>query len=149
MQDLVHDVFVDALGSVHRLKDPDLLKSWIASIAVFKARRLIRQRRRRHWLRLAPASELDKVASSHAGPELSDEVRCTYDVLNAIPIDERIVFVLHIIDGMELTEIAEVCRVSVATAKRRLWRAKERFLRRAQKYPILTERLRAGSRWSL
>jgi RNA polymerase sigma-70 factor (ECF subfamily) len=147
-QDLVHDVFVDALQTLDRLKDPKSLRSWIAGIAVFKARHLIRQRRRRQWLRLAPSAELDRVASRDAGPELTDEVRCTYDVLNALPVDERIVFVLHVIDGMELMEIADMCRVSIATTKRRLWRAKERFARRAQKYPILVERLRAGSRWT-
>ena len=147
-QDLVHDVFVDALGTLDRLKDPRALKSWVASIAVFKARHVIRQRRRRKWLRLASSDELDRVASTQAGPELSDAVRCTYDVLNALPVDERIAFVLHIIDGMELPEIADTCRISVATVKRRLRRAKDRFARRAQKYPVLVERLQAGSRWS-
>jgi len=147
-QDLVHDVFLDALETLDRLKDPKALKGWVTSIAVFKARHMIRQRRRRRWLRLAPPEEIDQHASSEASPELSDGVRCAYDILNALPVDERIAFALHIIDGMELLEIAVVCGVSVATVKRRLQHAKERFVRRAQKYPILVERLRAGSRWS-
>src|SRR5215211_6715267 len=49
--DLVHDVFVTALESVHRLVDPKALRAWLTQIAVFTARGRIRRRMRGRILR--------------------------------------------------------------------------------------------------
>ena len=35
LPDLLHDVFVEALGSLHTLSHPEKLASWLTSIAVF------------------------------------------------------------------------------------------------------------------
>jgi RNA polymerase sigma-70 factor (ECF subfamily) len=75
-------------------------------------------------------------------------MRCTYLVLNELPADERIAFALRFIDGMELVELAEACCTSVATVRRRLRRAEERFVRKARRYPVLSARIEGGSRWS-
>jgi RNA polymerase sigma-70 factor (ECF subfamily) len=149
IEDIIHDVFLDALRSIERLKEPDALKMWLTSIAVFKARRVLRQRRRRNWLHLAAPDELDRILpSSGGGSELAEAMRCTYLVLNELPPDERIAFALRYIEGMELVELAEACRTSVATVRRRLARAEERFLRKARRYPVLTARIAEGSRWT-
>jgi RNA polymerase sigma-70 factor (ECF subfamily) len=146
LEDISQDVFLEALRSIDRLKDPDALKTWLTSIALFKARRVLRSRKRRSWLRLAPPSELDAVPTG-GGSEVAEAMRCTYVILNGLPADERIAFALRFIEGMELTELAAACRTSVATIRRRLDRAEERFVRKAQKYPVLSERIAAG-RWT-
>jgi RNA polymerase sigma-70 factor (ECF subfamily) len=148
IEDIIHDVFLDALRSIDRLKEPDALKMWLTSIALFKARRVLRQRRRRSWLRLATPDELEKVARSGGGSELAEAMHCTYLVLNELPPDERIAFALRFIEGMELIELAEACRTSVATIRRRLQRAQDRFLRKARRYPVLSARIAEGSRWA-
>jgi RNA polymerase sigma-70 factor (ECF subfamily) len=148
IEDIVHDVFLDALRTVGRLKDPGALRMWLTSIALFKARRVLRSRRRRSWLRLTAPDELNRFAYAGGGSELAEAMRCTYQVLNDLPADERIAFALRFVDGMELTEIAAVSRASVATIKRRLRRAEERFLRRARKYPVLAARIAMGGRWA-
>jgi RNA polymerase sigma-70 factor (ECF subfamily) len=148
-EDIIHDVFLDALRSIDRLKEPDALKTWVTSIAVFKARRVLRQRRRRNWLRLAAPDELDRIPrASGEGSELAEAMRCTYLVLNELPPDERIAFALRFIEGMELVELAGACRTSIATVRRRLQRAQERFLRKARRYPVLTARIAEGNRWT-
>jgi RNA polymerase sigma-70 factor (ECF subfamily) len=149
IEDIIHDVFLDALRSIDRLKEPDALKMWVTSIAVFKARRVLRQRRRRNWLRLAAPDELDRIApTSGGGSELAEAMHCTYLALNELPPDERIAFALRYIEGMELVELAEACRTSVATVRRRLVRAQERFLRKARRYPVLSARIAEGRRWT-
>src|SRR5262245_6669407 len=47
ISDLVQDVFVVALESLHRLENPRALRGWLAQIAVFQARHYIR--RRKQW----------------------------------------------------------------------------------------------------
>jgi len=149
VEDIVHEIFLDALRSIDRLKEPEALKMWLTSIALFKSRRVLRSRRRRSWLRITAPEELNRFASAGGSSDVAEAMRCTYVVLNDLPADERIAFALRFLDGMELTEIATACRTSVATIKRRLRRAEERFLRKAAKHPVLVARIAAGGRWTL
>jgi RNA polymerase sigma-70 factor, ECF subfamily len=71
----------------------------------------------------------------------------TYQILETMPEDERIVFALRFISEMEFTEVATACRVSLATVKRRLARAEVRFHEEAAKSPILSDRTQGGRLW--
>ncbi len=75
-------------------------------------------------------------------------MRATYRVLDTLPDDERMAFSLRFISEMQLTEVAEACRVSLATVKRRLARAEKRFVEAAKEHPSLRERLTHGGRWA-
>jgi RNA polymerase sigma-70 factor (ECF subfamily) len=148
LADLHHDVFVRAIVSLHKLEDPCALKAWLTMIAVHVARTAIARRRRSRWLWFMPPSELPEVQASVATSEQLDAVRATYAVLDMLAPDDRIAFALRFIDGMELTEIAQACRVSLATLKRRLVRAEARFVARARKEPALVAWIEGGSRWA-
>ena len=137
--DLVHEVFLAALESLVKLQDPSALGSWLNGIAVFMARGTIRRRRRRRWLELFAPSDLPEQEARVTDPAVSEALRATYEVLEQLPADDRIVFSLRMIDGMELSEVAVACQVSLATIKRRLARAKHSFSDRARLHPALAE----------
>ena len=145
VDDLLQDVFVAALGSVDRLEEAHALRGWLTSIAVFTARARIRRRVRWRFLRILPSEELPDVPAVTASPETSEALRAAYQVLGQLPADERIAFALRFIDGMELTEVAASCQVSLATIKRRLKRARERFASLASEHQVLAEWLEATS----
>lgn len=147
LADLHHDVFVRALGSLPRLEDPGALKGWLTMIAVHVAHTAITRRKRRSWLWFLPGDELPEVEANAASGEVLDALRATYAVLDTLPAEERIAFALRFIDGMELTEVAAACATSLATIKRRLGRAGERFAAEARKQPALEAWLDGGSRW--
>jgi RNA polymerase sigma-70 factor (ECF subfamily) len=147
LADLHHDAFVRAVGSIGRLDDPDALKGWLTTIAVHVARSAITRRRRRRWLWFLPDEELPEVDSGAASGEVLDAVAATYAVLATLPADERIAFALRHIDGMELTEVAAACGISLATVKRRLARAAARFVEEARKRPVLETWIEGGTRW--
>lgn len=133
--DLVHEVFVQALASIDSLADPKAIKAWISSIAVFIARGCIRKRQRHRWfVRAAPPPV-------EAGPGVDDDareaMRCVYRILDSLPADERIALTLRKIEGMDLAALAEICRVSVPTIRRRLARAEARFARLVDKHEVL------------
>lgn len=142
--DLVHDVFLTALESVHRLIDPKALRAWLTQIAVFTARARIRRRVRGRILRFLPFSELPEPELPPADFDAGESMQAVYRVLDGLDTDQRIAFALRFIAGMELTEVAASCGVSLATIKRRLARAQHSFVSAARREPALTEWLGRG-----
>lgn len=145
LHDLVHDVFVSAIDGIERLDEPDALRGWLTSIAVFHARAEIRARTRRRLFPLFSHDDLPEREAHVVTPELDEAVRRTYDVLAKLAPDERIAFALRVVDGMELVEVADACGVSLATIKRRLARAHNKFRNIARRYPELSEWLTRGT----
>lgn len=137
--DLLQDVMVSALGSIHRLGDPRALRAWLTQIAVFTARVRIRRRTRWRFMRFVAPEELPERGVEPHDALATETLRATYRVLERMGSDERIAFALRFIDGMELTEVAQASRVSLATVKRRLNRAHTQFQELAKSEPALAE----------
>jgi RNA polymerase sigma-70 factor (ECF subfamily) len=138
--DLIHEAFTRTLEGIGRLRDVSTLKGWIGSVALFTARTFIRNRRsRRRWLSLFSSAEVPEPAAVVASPEVSRTLAHTYAILETLPTDERIAFALRVVDGMELSEVAELTGVSLATVKRRIAGARRRFWERARRDPMLRE----------
>jgi RNA polymerase sigma-70 factor (ECF subfamily) len=150
LADILQEVFVQALSSIRSLRDPAALKPWLLRIATHSARRALRSRTRRAWLRFfVDAEEEARVepASPALDVEARETLRAVYATLNCFPANERIAFALRYIDGMELAEVAATCAVSLATIKRRLRRSEGRFLNLARSHPLLAQWVEGGSRW--
>jgi RNA polymerase sigma-70 factor (ECF subfamily) len=133
--DLLQEVFARALRASHQIKSLDSLKAWLTRIAVFTAREHIRRRSRHRWLVFAP--ELPEVAADLPSDGIRDATRCVYAIFDQLPVDERIPFVLRVLDGYDLDELADVCDVSYGTLRRRLARAEKRFFKLAARYEAL------------
>lgn len=137
--DVLHDVFVNVFASVHSLRNAGALRFWVDRVTILTVRKALRGRKRRAWLRLfrteeeeaqhEPMFEVD--SESHAA------LKAAYDILDKMPIDERVFFGLRFVDGMELTEVAAACKVSLSTAKRRIYQAQAHFAERAHDVPAL------------
>lgn len=150
LADILQEVFVQALASIRSLRDPAALKPWLLRIATHSARRTLRTRTRRAWLRffVDDDEEARSVPATQAlDLEGRESLRTVYAVLDRIPADERIAFALRYVEGMDLSEVAAACSVSLATTKRRLQRAETRFLRLARSEAALNQWLEGGSRW--
>lgn len=150
LEDVHHEVFLRALSSISSLEDPECLTKWMVSVAVFSARTCLQRRYRGRWLQFTSPFELaqnDRALYEHDWNAFA-ELEVTYQLLDRLPADERILFTLRFIDGMELVALAEACHVSLATAKRRLKRAESRFLALASRHPLLGTRIDEGGRWS-
>ncbi len=147
LADVLHDVFVQALRDIGKLREPRALKAWLTRIAVFTARGRIRKASRRRWLRLLPPEQLPEMEAPARGDDVGEALRATYAVLTQLSADERVAFSLRFIEGMELKQVAAACDVSLATIKRRLRRAETRFVDIAGQHPVLRSWLEEGTRW--
>lgn len=129
--DVVHQVFLNILTSIHKVKDPALLRSWITSVTINTVRRELRSRKYRHILMFVPDVAVD---IDHQIP-VSDRklLRSAFTILKRMNIEDRMAFTLHYVDGQTLSEVAESTGVSTATVKRRLAKARKVFLREVEK----------------
>jgi RNA polymerase sigma-70 factor, ECF subfamily len=152
LEDLVQEVFARALEGVGRVQHSDRLKAWLRSLTVFTARATLKRRRWRTWVGwAAPEPDVGELAEPPVAAELLEErraLRRVQAILAQLAVDDRIAFNLRYLEGLELTEVAETCQVSLSTAKRRIWRAEAHFGRAVSAEPELERWIAEGrSRW--
>jgi RNA polymerase sigma-70 factor, ECF subfamily len=146
--DLLQEVFIRALDHIAKLRELDRVRSWLTGIAIFVAREQIRLRTRRSWLRIFSPEQTRPNHLHQPSSEARAALREVYAVLDQMPVDERMAFIVRFIEGMTLPDAAEACGTSLATFKRRLARAERRFLETARQRPNLRHWLEEGTRWN-
>jgi RNA polymerase sigma-70 factor, ECF subfamily len=139
IDDVVHDVFVRALESLPRLREPAALRSWLFGIAVRTVAIRFQKRTRQRWLRFMAPEELPEVpaAASAATTESAEALREVYAILRGMAPDERIALVLNRVEGLCLEDAAKASGTSLATFRRRLARGEAKFFARAKSRPVL------------
>jgi RNA polymerase sigma-70 factor (ECF subfamily) len=147
--DLLQEVFIRALDRIGKLRELERVKSWLTTIAIFVARAHIRLRSRRNWLRMFSPEQTQPRQLDQPSSEARRALLEVYQVLDQMPVDERMAFVLRFINGMTLPDAAEACETSLATLKRRLVRAEKKFVAAARQRPALEQWLEDGTRWNL
>jgi RNA polymerase sigma-70 factor (ECF subfamily) len=130
-EDVVQDTFAIALDELTSLRQPEALRAWLAQVAVSQVRRKLRRSRLLARLGLYPTMDqvdLESLAISAANAEARAQLASIGRVLARVPTDERLAWMLRNVEGQPLTEVAHLCRCSLATAKRRI-AAAARYLR--------------------
>jgi RNA polymerase sigma-70 factor, ECF subfamily len=122
LDDLVQDSFVEAWRSLHRLDNPQAFGSWLCSIVVRTAHKLLRRRRLMSalGLRHRDSIELDTLIAPSAPQDVLVELRAIYALVETLPPMARVAFLLRRVEGVGLDEIADMLGVSLATVKRRI-----------------------------
>lgn len=137
LDDLHHEVFVQALRSAHRFRGDAKLKTWLIGIAVNCARGKIRSRSRRRWLRFMAPEDLPEPRSRTCDDDTALTARAVFELVARLPTDERIAFTLRYVEGMSNAEVAVVMECSPGTVKRRLAKGSARFFTLAEGHPAL------------
>lgn len=147
LDDLAQEVFLRALQRVDDLREPSALREWLAGFAANVAREAIRRKRRRWWQILRPPEETPEIEAPSSTPEDRAALRAFYEVLDRLDADARIAFTLRYVEAMELTQVARVCGVSLATIKRRIKAAETEFCARGRAHEALSGWFEEGTRW--
>jgi len=139
VDDLVQESFLRLFDCIERLRDPERLRSFVAGVTMRVAREELRRRRARRWLRLSDDGELSPPPSHRGGDvEAYEALSRLHALLDRLDADTRMVFVLRFVEEMPASEVAEVLSVSLATAKRRIRRARGKVLTAARNDPSLS-----------
>lgn len=118
--DLVQDVFLRAWRALGRLRDRKGARPWLMTIAIRLARTRLRQRKLARLLFHVDAPAIERVAAPGSLPEHRDLVQHLYGVLDQLPVELRIAWVLRYIQEETVPHVAELCGWSLSTAKRRI-----------------------------
>ncbi len=124
--DLVQDVFVRAWLAIDRLEDREQARPWLMTIAIRLARTRLRRRKLTRLLFRSDEPDFEHIAAPGSLPEHRDLVKRLYLILDTIPVDLRIAWVLRHVQEETVQSVAALCGWSLSTAKRRLQAAETR-----------------------
>jgi RNA polymerase sigma-70 factor (ECF subfamily) len=139
--DVVQEVFLGFFGSVRRLREPALVRSFLFGICLRTVRKEIRRRKLRSWLRLA-GDRVDDLAvdwPAVAGDaEAREAIRRFYALLDSLRGESRSLLVVRFLEGKELAEVARLHGMSLSTVQRKLARAVARVTALVRQDPALS-----------
>jgi RNA polymerase sigma-70 factor, ECF subfamily len=148
LADVLQDTFVSAFRQVHALRSHEALTAWLRTIAIGVAQNRIRSKTRNRWLLFfAPESVPEQVHAPRSA-EVTEALRSVYDILEQLPMAERVAFSLRYIEDMTVPEIAASTRASESTVKRRLREGERLFAQASRRYPALEDWMQAERVWS-
>lgn len=125
--DATQEAFLRAIRSLDGLRDPQAMVDWLIQIAVRTATDYLRRRKRRRWLIFVGAAPVEEPPAAGRDDGAREAVRATYRVLDRMRPEDRTVFALRFIEGMDIDALANAHDCSRSTIKRRLAHAEARF----------------------
>ncbi len=123
VDDLIQDVFVIATERFATLRDPSALRGWLAAITVNTSIRRLRRRRLRRLVSLDSAQrqpDLTPFLLAGASAEHRLLLIEVFQVLDRIPVSERVAWSLRVLEDEPFDSVARLCGCSISTAKRRV-----------------------------
>jgi RNA polymerase sigma-70 factor (ECF subfamily) len=122
-EEVVQDTFVTAFEQLGTLREPAALRGWLAQIAVSLVRRRMRRGRLMRLLGLDRGAD-DATLAALAAPGTHADQRAELALIDramrGVSANIRIAWMLRMVEGLELAEVASACGCSLATAKRRI-----------------------------
>jgi RNA polymerase sigma-70 factor, ECF subfamily len=138
VDDLVQESLFIVIRRTDTIRDPAALRSFVYSVALRVARNEVRKRAIRRMLPWTSAPSAALIVPPHDAVA-AEVLRHVYAALDRLSADLRVAFVLRFVEGHELAEAASLVGCSLATFKRRVRRAQDRFERIAATDATLTE----------
>jgi RNA polymerase sigma-70 factor (ECF subfamily) len=144
-EDVTQDVFAIALEQLSALRDGASFRAWLSQIAVSQIQRRFRRKKLLRLLgldRSADDAGLESLASEAAGAEVRVELGILDRVLQGLPAQHRMAWMLRNVEGESLEDVAALTGCSLATAKRWIAAVDARV-----KIHLTLPGSSAGSRW--
>jgi RNA polymerase sigma-70 factor (ECF subfamily) len=127
-EDLVHEVFVSLPSAARRFEGGSSLRTFLVSIAVNHARHHLRAaaRRRAAMERLAREPE-EALSDPEHHAHRASLARALACALDALPLDQRVAFVLCEVEERTAREASEITGAPEATVRTRVFHARQKL----------------------
>jgi RNA polymerase sigma-70 factor (ECF subfamily) len=120
VDDVVQDVFLSAWKGIRQLRDAAAVKGWLATVTVRIARRKLRMRKVKVFLRFEDEPQYENIPAPGATADQHVLLKRVYSILETLPVNERLAWTLRYVEREQLDDVARLCDCSLATAKRRI-----------------------------
>jgi RNA polymerase sigma-70 factor (ECF subfamily) len=141
--DLSQEVFLRFFQRVGGLREPAAVRGFLFAICLRVAKKELRRRWLRRWLRLTDDGTLPEDPGRPNADALEREARDAlkryYAILDTVGGRGRSLFVARYIEGMDLAQVSRMHGLSVSTAQRRLGRVAARVDAMVRRDPVLSE----------
>lgn len=126
VEDVVQQTFIAALDGAYGFDGRSSLSTWLFGIATRRALDAARGRwRRQRWSR---AVEAVGIGTRHARPDRAYEANAdSQAILAKLPPDQRLVFVMHDVEGYTFAEISGITDTGISTLHGRLMAARKKI----------------------
>lgn len=127
-EDLVHDVFVTLPSAIRRFRGESSLRTFLISIAVNHSRHHIRAATRRRSAMERLGREPSRMGTDPESDARRRELASSLTrAMDALPLDQRVAFVLCEVEDRTSREVSEITGVPEATIRTRLFHAKRKL----------------------
>ena len=149
VEDVLQCTLIAAAAAFPRYRGEASVRTWMARIAVRMAYAHLRRQSRKVRPALTLVASRSEPASRAAGPDRSAEsrqlVERLYQHLDALSAGKRIPFVLHVLEGRPVREVAALVGATETATKSRIFFARRALLGRIQRDPDLRDLLLANA----
>jgi len=133
VDDHVQEVFLRFHRRAAELRDPSALRCFLIGIAMRVAGSELRRRRVRRLFLMTPPEEMRERVTPPLDAGAREALLRLYGILDRLDADSQLLFTMRYVERLELTDLAAVFGVSLATIKRRLSRVSERVFTMARR----------------
>lgn len=125
--DLSQEAMLKALSRLDQLNDPQKLQPWVYAILYNCFRRYLRDRRPDEPIEeivLQHEQGLGCIESTESASARSEIIRQVHEAMCKLPLGQRQVITLVVLNGASYAEVAEILNVPIGTVMSRLHRAR-------------------------
>ncbi|MGE5184336.1 MAG: RNA polymerase sigma factor [Acidobacteriota bacterium] len=138
LEDLLQDAFLEIFRALPSFRGDSTLSRWCQTIATRTAYLSIGRRKPPSVdLELVEDEVTDRDPDAHRIAHAREAARRLYAAMERLDPKHRIAFALAVIDGLSLSEVAQLTESSTVAVKTRVWRARRELFKRASKDPVL------------
>jgi RNA polymerase sigma-70 factor (ECF subfamily) len=147
LDDLRQTVLVQVLRGLPSFRKESSLSTWIGGICVntVKAHRRDRRRRAQRYVPAESVDELPALSSAHTTLESRERLERALHVLATMSLAQRTVYVLRMVYGHSIEEIAAMTGAACSTTRLRLYYGRRKFFKSMAATP---KRRATAARWS-
>ena len=141
LEDLLQATLMATVAAFPRYRAEASVRTWMSRIAVNTVRQHLRrpERRRRVALELVPDQHIDDAPDADRAADHRAGLERLFHHLGKIGIKKRLAFVLHVVEGYPMDEVAALTDASVSATKSRVFWARRALLASARKDPFLRD----------
>lgn len=120
-EDILQESFVKVFQHLGSFKKESTLGAWIKRIVINTALQFIRKKGRVSYMQIEDGAHFDEELFHPSAPV---DMRRIHEAIKQLPEGCRIVLTLHLLEGYQHKEIAEILGITVSTSKSQYHRAK-------------------------